>query len=162
MASVVVLFLAIIIAVALVAFLSARRFGVLSLGLAAGSVLAGLWSSWLADWLSSMDWQISWLPVGVLSTIIVLLSPLVILLISGPKYHRQVERIVSALAVGLLTAAFLIQPLGKFMKLDGDALVVYQWLASVWQYVVSVGLVLGVMDLFIMNTKKPAKNDKKH
>ena len=139
------------------AFVTSRRFGVLALGLAAGSVSAGLWADWLARFLSGFGLSLPWLPIGVLATVILLLAPVLALLFSGPKYHGRYDRIASALAIGLLTAAFLVQPLGKFLILKGDALAVYQWLSGVWQYVVTAGLTLGVIDLFLSHSKNSSK-----
>jgi len=153
----IILFGSVVATVSLLSFLCARRFGALALSLAAGSVLAGLWSEWLAKVLSSFGISLPWLPTGVLVTIILLLAPMLVLLLSGPKYHGRSGRIISALAIGLLTAAFLVQPLGKFLVLEGDALAAYQWLAGMWQYVVTVGLVLGVADLSLSHSKKSAK-----
>lgn len=152
----VILFSSVVAAVSIISFFCARRFGALALSLAAGSVLSSLWADWLARQLSSLGLGLSWLPIGALATIILLLAPMLVLLFSGPKSRGRYDRIVSALAIGLLTAAFLVQPLGKFLALKGDALAAYQWLAGAWQYVVTVGLVLGVIDLFLSHGKKSA------
>lgn len=155
------LFGIIVLIVALVAFLSARRFGVLALALAAGSVLAGLWADWLNELLKSSQIVVPGLPLGVLAEVILLIAPLAVLLFSGPKYRGRLVLIFSALAIGLLVVAFLIQPLGEFLVLQGDALVFYEWVSGVWQYVVTIGLILGVIDLFLLHTRKP-KDGSKH
>lgn len=156
------LFVAVVIVVFIGALLSARRFGVLALALTAGSVLAGMWSSWLAGQLVDLGVSLSWLPAGVLATVVLLVAPLMLLLISGPKYHGKFERIMSAVGVGILTAAFLIQPLGRFVMFEGAVLSAYVWLGGVWQYVVTVGVVVGVVDLFLMHSQKAVKPGKKH
>jgi len=161
MNEVVLLFLAIVISSAFISFLSGRRFGALALSLSAGSVLSGLWAEQLADWLADSGWQVAWLPADVLSTVAILLVPVIFLLISGPKYQTKRDRIIASLMFGLLTASFLVQPLGGLMNLEGDALVAYNWLAEIWQYVVSVGLAIGVIDIFLTHSKKPSKSDKK-
>ena len=159
--SVALLFGAIVVVVFLVAFISARRFGPLALGLAAGSLLAELWTDWLTTLLEGIGVDISWLPMGVVATVLLLLAPLVILLLGGPRYFARVERVLSACAIALLTAALLVRPLGEYLVLDGQALSVYTWLVSVWQYVVTVGLVLGIVDVFLLHNKK-TPHEKKH
>lgn len=152
------LFGLIVVAVSLCAFLSARRFGVLALGLAAGFVLAELWTDWLAGLIAHLD--VLWLPHGVVATIILLLAPLGLLLIGGPRYKGRIDRLLAALMVGLLASVFLVKPMGRFMTLDGEALRIYSWLLSYWPYVVTAGLVLGVVDIFLMNASK--KDSAKH
>ena len=159
---VVVLFGGIVFIVFVGAFLSARRFGVLALALAAGSVLAGLWADTLAGrFLQFSETQSVMVPAGVIANIVLLIAPVVLLLLSGPKYHGKWDRLLSAMAIGVLTAAFLVNPLGKFMLLEGQALVVYDWLAATWQYVVTVGLVFGVIDLFLLHNLRKSE-PKKH
>lgn len=160
--SIAVLFLGIVVVVFIGTFLSSRRFGALALSLAAGSVLSDVWSPWLADLLSKYGVGFAWMPSGVLATGLLLLLPLIILLMSGPKYSGKSGRIFSSLAVGVLTAAFLVVPLGQYMTLEGETLAVYQWLSSHWQYVVTAGLVFGVLDLVMLHGKKSAVSSKKH
>lgn len=159
---VILIFLAIVLAVFVGAFVSGRRFGVLSLGLAAGSILSGFWATGLAVPLEAFGIGGARLPAEVLATIILLVTPAAILLFSGPKHNKRFGRVVSALAMGVLTAAFLVKPLGGLMSLDGVALDVYRTLAEYWQYVVGVGLIIGVFDLFMLHTQNPLKADKKH
>ena len=158
---VMIVFAAIVVLVFVGAFLSGRRFGALALGLAAGSILSGFWASGLAFPLEGVGLNMSWLPAEVLATIILLIAPAAILLFSGPKYTKKFSRVVSALAIGVLTAAFLVKPLGGLMTLDGTALEVYKVFAEYWQYVVGVGLIFGVLDLFMLHGTKLSK-DKKH
>ena len=161
--SVAFLFGGIILVIFISVFLSSRRFGVLALSLAAGSVLSGLWAGWLADMLTRYGITFDWLPVNAFAIGLLLMLPLVLMLFKGPKHPTTSGKIISAVAIGLLTAAFLVQPLGRHMVLEGDALAVYQWIAEYWQYVVTVGLSLGVVDVLLMSTKRPDKDkSKKH
>ena len=159
--SVLIVFMIIIGVIFAAAFLSARRFGVLALGLAAGSVLASLWGDSLAIWMIKLDVDVSGVSMGAVSTAILQILPIVILVLSGPRYYSKFERILSALAIGVLTAAFLVQPLGKFMVLQSEAASAYNWLAGIWQYVVTVGLAMGIIDLFLLHSSKKS-HSKKH
>lgn len=159
---VVLIFGAILVVVFVATFISARRFGPLALALAAGALLSGLWADWLAEQLDGFGIGLPWLPVGVLAAIILILLPLVVLLLSGPRYYNRLERFLSALSIGVMTAAFLVEPLGEFMTLEGDALTVYEYLVDSWHYVVTIGLILGVIDLFLIHTSKHGGSGKKH
>lgn len=159
---VVVLFLAIVFVVAAGAFLSGRRFGILAVGLAVGSVLSELWASELAKLVASFGVATPLLPVGVWSAVGLLLLPVVLLLMSGPRQQNKMWRLASAVGVGLLAAAFLVVPLGRFMTLEGDVLQVYQILKSYWTYVVTIGLVIGVADVFMTHSGGHTHTPKKH
>ncbi len=144
-----------------VAFISSRRFGPLALALAAGSMLADMWSEWLAVIIGGFGVVVPGLPHGVIATLIIILAPLTLLLFGGPRYHGKYERIMSALLIALLTAALLVRPLGRYMVLDGDALKIYQLLYQWWQIVVTAGLLLGLIDIFLLHSAR-ASHGKKH
>ena len=159
--SIVIIFGVIIALVVLITFLSGRRFGPLALALSAGFMLSEIWAEWLTVIVSGLGFEVPGLPYGVISTMIILLGPLFLLLMSGPRYFNTFERIASALLISLLTAALLVQPLGRYLSLDGDALAAYTVLVEWWEIVVTVGLALGLVDLFLLHsakTPKPKKN----
>ncbi|PID33253.1 hypothetical protein CR969_01705 [Candidatus Saccharibacteria bacterium] len=159
--SVVILFAIILAVVFVIAFVSSRRFGPLALALAAGSMLAEFWTEWLSIVIGGLGVSFPGLSDKVIATIILLLSPLFLLLLGGPKYYGKHEKVISALAIAILTSALLVRPLGMYMTLDGDALAVYKTLSDWWQYVVTVGLLLGLFDLFLLHNAKLPK-PKKH
>ena len=123
-----------------VAFVSSRRFGPLALALATGFLLSEWWGNWLAGVLDSLKLETGLLPNGVISGLVLTLIPLIMLLLSGPRYQKKHERIVSAVGIAFLTAALLVVPLGKYISLDGQALELYRfsriiggmWLRLVW------------------------------
>ena len=160
--SVLLVFGAIIGAVFAIAFVSSRRFGPLALALAAGAVLADIWSEWLAIIIGGFGVAVPGLPHGVIATLIILLAPLFLLLFGGPRYQGKYERIMSAVLIALLTAALLVRSLGRYLVLDGDALKMYQLLYEWWQVVVTAGLLLGLIDLFLLHSAPAAHGKKKH
>ena len=159
--SVLILFGTIIVTVFVVSFFSSRRFGPLALALAAGAMLAEMWSEWLVIIIGGLGVEVPGLPHGVIATLIILLAPLFLLLFGGPRYHGKYERIMSAVMISLLTAALLVQPLGRYLVLDGDALKAYQILSDWWQYVVTAGLLLGLVDIFLLHSTRTS-HTKKH
>lgn len=158
--SVIILFGAILAIVFTIAFVSSRRFGPLALSLAAGFLLSEWWASWLTGLLDGLKLAVSWLPNGVIAALILTLIPLFTLLLGGPRYQRKHEKIISAVAIAFLTASLLVVPLGKYVSLDGQALDLYKIFANNWRYVATLGLVCGVIDLFMLHTggHKPGKH----
>ena len=158
--SVIILFGAILAIVFTIAFVSSRRFGPLALSLAAGFLLSEWWASWLTGLLDGLKLAVSWLPNGVIAALTLTLIPLFALLLGGPRYQRKHEKIVSAVAIAFLTASLLVVPLGKYVSLDGQALDLYKIFANNWRYIATLGLVCGVIDLFMLHTSghKPGKH----
>lgn len=158
--SIIILFGAILAIVFTIAFVSSRRFGPLALSLAAGFLLSEWWASWLTGLLDGLKLAVSWLPNGVIAALTLTLIPLFALLLGGPRYQRKHEKIISAVAIAFLTASLLVVPLGKYVSLDGHALDLYKIFANNWRYIATLGLVCGVIDLFMLHTggHKPGKH----
>lgn len=158
--SIIILFGAILAIVFTIAFVSSRRFGPLALALAAGFLLSEWWVSWLTGLLDGLKLAVSWLPNGVIAALTLTLIPLFALLLGGPRYQRKHEKIISAVAIAFLTASLLVVPLGKYVSLDGQALDLYKIFANNWRYIATLGLVCGVIDLFMLHTggHKPGKH----
>lgn len=158
--SIIILFGAILAIVFTIAFVSSRRFGPLALSLAAGFLLSEWWASWLTGLLDGLKLAVNWLPNGVIAALTLTLIPLFALLLGGPRYQRKHEKIISAVAIAFLTASLLVVPLGKYVSLDGQALDLYKIFANNWRYVATLGLVCGVIDLFMLHTggHKPGKH----
>jgi len=156
--SMVLLFGGVAVAVTALAFVLNRRFGMLALSLAAGALLAELWAEWLAGVIGGLGVSnVAGLPNGVVATIILTVGPLVLLLITGPKGPGKLLRLISAVLVGVLAAAVLVRPLGKFMTLDAEAMQTYKLLSDWWYYVATVGLVAGLLDMSLpLRAKAPA------
>ena len=158
--SIIILFGAILAIVFTIAFVSSRRFGPLALSLAAGFLLSEWWASWLTGLLDGLKLAVSWLPNCVIAALTLTLIPLFTLLLGGPRYQRKHEKIISAVAIAFLTASLLVVPLGKYVSLDGQALDLYKIFSNNWRYVATLGLVCGVIDLFMLHTSghKPGKH----
>jgi len=158
--SIIILFGAILAIVFTIAFVSSRRFGPLALSLAAGFLLSEWWASWLTGLLDGLKLAVSWLPNGVIAALTLTLIPLFTLLLGGPRYQRKHEKIISAVAIAFLTASLLVVTLGKYVSLDGQALDLYKIFSNNWRYVATLGLVCGVIDLFMLHTSghKPGKH----
>lgn len=135
------------------AFITRRRFGLLGLALAAGSILSGIWSYDAGLVVSSLGV----FPSGPLTTALTLsaivLLPAVVLLFHGYAYKNMVGRILGAFFFMLLALAFLVEPLGYALTLEGAGVDVYTWLVANRDAIIGVGMVIAVVDLFLT---KPA------
>ncbi len=149
-----------VLAVALFAgaFLSRRRFGLLGLALTAGATLSTIWSHEAGVVVASTGL----VPDGPLTnavtlSLIVLLPP-VVLLFHGYSYKENAARVIGSLMFTLLALAFLVEPIGFALPLEGAAAGFYRWLVDSKDIIISIGIVLAIVDLFFT---KPARNDSK-
>lgn len=160
--TVVIVFGGIMLVVFFAAFFSGRRFGAMALSLAVGSLLSSWWGRWLADEMNSLGVSAAGLPQTILATLILLLLPFAATLVSGPKYGKKREKMISAVAIAVLVVALLIVPLGGFIKMDDLSLTIYKSLAGVWRYLATAGFVAGVIDLLLLHNGVAKHLSKKH
>lgn len=141
----------VIIAVILFAasYFTKRRFGLLGLALGAGATLSSLWSYDAGLVVGSLGI----FPAGSLTTAFTLstivLLPAIVLLFHGYTYKKFVGRVVGALLFTLLALAFLVEPLGYALTLEGFGVDAYNWLDKYKAVIISVGMILAVVDLFL-------------
>ncbi|HRN90613.1 MAG TPA: hypothetical protein PK265_01975 [Candidatus Saccharibacteria bacterium] len=134
------------------AYLTRRRFGLLGLALAAGSILSGIWGYDAGLIASGLGFPVGSLTTAVTLAIIVLL-PAGVLLFHGYIYKTFIGRIVGAALFTLLALAFLIEPLGHVLMPQGFGADVYNWLSQNRTAIIGGGLIAAVIDLFLT---KPA------
>lgn len=144
------------------AFLTKRRFGLLGLALAAGSILSEIWND-SAGLIVSASGLVPEGPIteAVTLSLLVLLPP-VVLLFHGATYKNKLPRIGGALLFSLLALAFLVQPIGHALPLQGFGVEVYQWIDANRIIIISVGIVLAVVDLFFTKPAHLSSHRKKH
>ena len=139
-----------------------RRFGLLGLALPAGSILSGLWGYDAGLVVSSLGI----FPSGPLTTAVTLaaivLLPAVLLLFHGYTYKNMVGQIIGALLFTLLALAFLVEPLGHALILEGTGVDVCPWLVNNRQIIIGIGMVLAVVDLFFTKPAHMADKRSKH
>lgn len=96
----------------ILAFVTKRRYGILGLGLIAGTILSGLFGAYGSYLVSAYaHWaftpNLADVPPMVTAAVVLTLAPAFLLLISGPKYRKGRAAIVSSLAFAI-TALLLI------------------------------------------------------
>jgi len=160
--SVVLIFGTLAVGLFISAYITKRRFGLLGLALAAGSILSGLWS-YDADLVVGAT---GLFPSGPLTTAITLslivMLPAGILLFHGYTYKSALGRIVGALLFTLLSLAFLVEPLSHTLTLEGFGIDVYNQLLNNKDLIIGVGLILAVVDLFLTKPAHLANKKSKH
>lgn len=140
-------------------YISKRRFGLLGLALAAGSILSTIWNYDAGLVVGA----VGIFPSGPVTTAVTLslivILPAVLLLFHGYTYKNIIGRIVGALLFTLLALAFLVEPLGHAFVLEGTGAEIYTWLVNNKDVIISIGMIFAVVDLFFT---KPAHLGSRH
>jgi hypothetical protein len=140
---------------------SKRRFGVLGLALAAGSILSGIWDG-TAGLLVSL---VNVVPKGswteAVTKVLVVLAPAIILLFHGVTYKTMPARILGSLLFTVLALTFLVEPLSTVLATDPLSKEVIGWLRANYSALISLGLILAVLDLFTTHAQAKHEQPKK-
>ena len=142
------------------AYLTKRRFGVLGLALAAGSMLSELWAAQLTPLVRDAGLVVQNPPLITVVSVVLVLLPAIVLLFSGPSYHDTPKRIIGALLFASLAFALLIEPLGSALVLQNEGRTVYEFFSTNQVYIVTVGLIIAVLDLLSTHTGRAHKHSK--
>jgi hypothetical protein len=158
--NVVIIFAGLAIVLFTAAFVTRRRFGLLGLALATGSILSSLWGFDAGLVVSSMGIFPSGSLTNAVTLSLIVLLPSILLLLHGHTYKDLISRAIGSLMFALLALAFLVQPLGGVLPLDGIGMNVYTWLVQYKDVIISVGLILAVVDLFFTKSAVPLREHK--
>jgi len=143
-------------------FLSKRRFGLLGLALTAGATLSTIWSYDAGLLIASTGLVPSGPMTNAVALSLVVLMPAIVLLFHGYKYKALFSRIIGSLLFTILALAFLLEPIGFALPLEGDLAYWYKQAVSYKDLVISIGVILAVIDLFFTKPAHVAeKNSKK-
>lgn len=161
--NVVFVFAGIGVALFLASFITKRRFGFLGLALAAGSLLSTIWTPFLTRLLAAGGYNF----FGTLTDTVVLsavvIAPAVLLIFHGPSYKNGVGRLFGALFFALLALAFLVKPLGYSLPLtDVAGLNAYKWIDANSTWIIGVGLIVAVLDVFVTKPAHHSEDKHKH
>lgn len=143
-------------------FLSKRRFGLLGLALTAGATLSTIWSYDAGLLIASTGLVPSGPMTNAVALSLVVLMPVIVLLFHGYRYKALFSRIIGSLLFTVLALAFLLEPIGFALPLEGTSAYLYNQALSYKDLVISVGVILAVIDLFFTKPAHVAeKNSKK-
>jgi len=152
--NVVITFSVIAIVLFISSYVTKRRFGLLGLALAAGATLSGIWDYEAGLIVGSLGI----LPAGSLATAVALsaivMLPAAVLLFHGYSYKSFIGRTVGAFLFTMLSLAFLVEPLGYVLSVEGFGADAYRYLIDYKDTIIGIGMIIAVADLFLT---KPAK-----
>jgi hypothetical protein len=143
----------------LLSFLTKRRFGVLGLALAAGSLLGINWTGTLTPFIEQQGVKLVAPPLATIVNSVLILGPPLILLAGGPTYSKVLWRVFGSLAFATLSVVFLLDSIGTALQLDGAGLAAYKFLLTYKSIIIVIGLVAAIIDVFF--TRKSKGKDKK-
>lgn len=129
-----------------VVFVSKRRFGLLGLALAAGSILSSIWGVNEGAIMSALGLHATSFVLVIVRGAVVLL-PAVVAMFYVSSYKKMFSRLVGAMLFTVLALAFLIEPLGNLFVISGQAADIYKILSASQSTVIGLGLAAAVVDL---------------
>ncbi len=157
----IIVFSGLAIALFTASFISKRRFGLLGLALAAGATLSTIWSYDAGLVVSSTGLVPSGVMTQAVTQSLVVLLPAFLLLFHGYAYKNTVSRIIGSLLFTILALAFLVEPIGYALPLDGFGSAVYSNLQIYKNAIISVGVILAIVDIFFTKPVHLAEKSKK-
>lgn len=140
-----------------IVFFTKRRFGLLGMALAVGSILSNLWSQDLTPIIRQAGLEIVSPPLASVVAAALVLLPAAILLFSSPANKKFIHRILDAAAFAVLAVAFLLPVLGDALILEAEGLEVYNFFTEYRAWVITAGLVYAVVDVLLAKHKKEDK-----
>jgi hypothetical protein len=158
--NVAIVFIIVLVLLFGLAFFTKRRFGVLGLALAAGSMLSELWAAQLTPLVRNAGLVVQNPPLITIVSIALVLLPAVVLLFSGPSYQDMPKRVMGAFLFAALAFALLVEPIGSALVLRAEGRTIYEFFDTNRVYIVTVGLVFAVIDLLGTHTTRAHKSDK--
>lgn len=158
---VIVVFGAVIAGLFAAAYFSKRRFGLLGLALTAGATLSSIWSYDAGLVVSSLGVVPEGPTTQAVTLSLVTLLPAVLLLFHGYTYKKKLGRIIGSLLFTALAVAFLVEPIGYVLPLEGTGADVYEWFKANREVIISIGVLLAVFDLFLTKPVKTLEKESK-
>ncbi len=138
-------------------FFTKRRFGVLGLALTAGATLSGLWTPDVVPIVQQAGVELVAPPLSSVVAAAIILLPAVVLLFSGPTYSSKLQRAIGSLVFSLLALAFMLEPLGGALVLEGDGKRLFDILVEYRVWIITAGILLALADLLFVKTPKISK-----
>ena len=143
-------------------YVTKRRFGILGLALAAGSVISSMWVTSLTPIIANAGIIIVSPPLKTVVAATLILTPAIILLFRGPTYKSRIHRIIAASAFAVLAVAFLLETMGSALVIDSAGRQVYLFILEKKSLIITFALIFAVADIFMTKTPKHSLNTPKH
>jgi hypothetical protein len=141
----------------LMPFAANRRFGVLGLALAAGSLLSTNWTGTLTPFIEQQGVIIVAPPLGIIVAAALIILPAAALLFSGPSYHAGWQRILGSFAFTILALAFLIDPFKLAFQFEGAGLALINTVDTYASIIIVAGIIAAIADILLTGRHKSKK-----
>ncbi len=153
--NIIIVILVVIALLFLTAYFTKRRFGVLGLALCAGSLLSGMWAADVTPFIREYAGvQLIAPPLSSVVSVCLVLLPAVLLLFSGPSYHKAWQRIIGAAVFALLATALTLQSFGGGIALDPNGKQIYDFLLENRNIIITGAIAYALFDLLTLKTPK--------
>ncbi len=149
----------VVLAIFVFSYTMKRKFGLLGLALATGSILSNVWAYEAGLIAGALGFSSNQLSSAIISAIITLL-PACLLMSRAKTYKTALGRLVGAILFTALAVAFLIEPFSHILILQGSAGEFYRQILGYKDLIIGIGLIVAVLDLFF--TKTAESSEKKH
>lgn len=146
-----IIYILIIFALLVASFVAKRRFGIMGLALASGSLLSGIWG-YDAGLIASGIGLPSNKYIDAILTSIIILLPSVILLFRSYKCRTLAGRVSGSLLFAVLAFALLVVPLSAVWPIGGFGSNLVAVFIKSNGFIVGSCLVLAVIDLLLLKT----------
>jgi len=150
----IVIFAIIMVALFVLLFIAKRKFGLLGLALAAGSILSDLWIEKAGYTLGMLNAPSNMYVVAAVSAAIVL-APAILMIFHDGKYKTMVGRLTGSGLFTLLALAFLVEPIGRVLIPQGIGALAYNWVVTNNGAIIATCLVLSIIDLLLPKHNHP-------
>lgn len=145
-----------------IVFVTKRRFGLLGLGLAAGYILAGLWTGNLTPIVADAGLVLVAPPLESVIAATLIILPALFLLARSPSTRSLLDRCLSAGFFVVLAMTLLLVPIESALILDGSGLKVYSFLAEYKSAIITICLLYAIFDIFTTKAVKTRNTSSKH
>lgn len=142
------------------AFVTKRRFGVLGLGLSAGALLSGTWSTQLASFLSSQHIRTGDFSSQIIAVCLLTLAPALLLLVGGPTYNKKMLALIGSAGFALLGSLLVLGPISPLINAPSNVQNILNLAAKYQPGLVALGVALAVIDMFL--ARSPGKFGRRH
>lgn len=134
------------------AFITGRRFGILGLGIAAGTLLASLTITPIETVFQLFQQYLGGISPAQATTILLLLAPSIVLMFSGgPKYHSAKGRILGALLYTIMAGFAILPFVMSQMEIPDE---VKNIVLTSHTFALAIGVVIAVVDSFFTRHHK--------
>lgn len=145
------------------AYVTKRRFGLLGLGLTAGLVLSREISKDTAGILEVSDFPVEPLTPIAAATVLLILSPALVMLFAGPKYYQKRAALIGSAMFGVFGIVILLPALvGVVPTTDPSVVPTLSFIAMNSPWIIAAGVIAAVFDIMQTHSKKGLGKKDKH